>query len=128
MRLIYLASPYNDPSPTIREARKEAVADCMAYFARTAADVCIYSPIMNWGYVAVKHTLPHSFDFWAQQDFHMIQKSRAVWVLKVEGWEDSYGIRQEMEYANNINRPLFYVYPEHRQGKVYYYLEEVTDL
>ena len=39
----------------------------------------------------------------------MIKKSSAMWVLTLPGWDESFGVSQEMEYAESIDREIFYV-------------------
>ncbi len=106
MQLIYLASPYTDKSHEVREQRHLEVAKAVAYFANHAKHLCVYSPICHWHPVASRFNLPHDFNFWMQQDFHMIRQAKAMWILRLEGWDKSYGISQEIEFAASIRRPI----------------------
>lgn len=109
MRLIYLGSPYTHTLRKIRKARVAKVREALAYFANNAKNLCLYSPISHWAGVAEDHELPHDFTFWVQQDFHMIRQSTALWVLTVPGWKQSYGLRQEIEFASDLKKPVLYV-------------------
>ena len=109
MRLIYLGSPYNHADETVRAQRLRIVQDALAFFAISAQNICIYSPIAHWSGVATNHALPHGFEFWSQRDFHMIRQSTALWILTTEGWKDSYGLRQEREFADSIKKPTLFV-------------------
>ncbi len=109
MRLIYLAGPYTDKDKKIVQQRIDWLADAVAYFMTTAPDLYVFSPILQCFYVARQHELPHDFQFWAQRDFFMIKKSAAMWVLMLPGWKDSFGVSQEIEYAESIGRDVFYV-------------------
>lgn len=109
MRLIYLGTPYHDPDPANRILRRTANSAVLAYYAATAKDICLHSSIVHWSATADLFDLPHSFDFWKDQDFFLIQKASAVWVLPLEGWTTSYGLGLELEYAKDIGREIFYV-------------------
>ena len=112
MRLIYLAGPYSHKSKYIMKRRRAAFADVVAYYMAIAENICIFSPILHNAAVADQHDLPHNFNFWAQRDFHMIKQSTAMWVLTLDGWKESYGLRQEVEYADSINREVLFVRKE----------------
>jgi len=109
MRLIYLAGPYSHDEEKVRRERVDYQAKVMAYFADTTRNLCLYSPIVQWSAVASAHELPHDFNFWMQQDFHMIRLSTAVWVVTMEGWLDSFGLAQELEFAADTGKDVLYV-------------------
>lgn len=112
MRLIYLGSPYSHKQTSIMHLRVSVTAHCMAHFRRSASELVLYSPIVQWSRVAFENDLPHDFETWKQHDFFMIRKSSALWVLTIDGWRESYGVQQEMEFAKDINTPIMYVVPE----------------
>ncbi len=109
MRLIYLGSPYSHKEEDVRRQRVIDAAEVLAHYATVGKNLCLYSPIVHWSTVAFAHDLPHDLDFWMQQDFHMIRLSTALWVLTSEGWEESFGLNQEIEFAESIGRETFYV-------------------
>lgn len=118
MRLIYLAGPYSDPKESVREERVNEFIRALAFFTDQSHDLCLYSPIVQWHEVAKQYKLPHDFQYWAQRDFFMIQKSFSLWVLTIPGWDKSYGVGQEMEFANSIERDIVYVIPDPEFGYV----------
>lgn len=101
MRLIYLAGPY-ESTP------QDSHAHVINYFWREADNLCLFSPFLHGTAVATYY----SFNIWAQRNFFMIKKSSAVWVLTLPGWRESYGVTQELEYANSIQREVLYLLPE----------------
>lgn len=109
MRLIYLASPYKHEDEDILRRRKDAAAAAVAFFINSDADIMPYSPIVHWHEVAVNHELPHDFHFWQTLDFFMIKKSAAFWILTLEGWRESFGISQELEFSRDIQKPVLYI-------------------
>ncbi len=112
MRLIYLAGPYTHQDKAIIQQRIDENAAAVAYFMNTAKNIYLFSPVLQCFHVANRHDLPHEFSFWADRDFFMIKKSSAMWVLTLDGWRESYGLSQELEYAESINRDIFYVVKE----------------
>lgn len=113
MRLIYLASPFTNPNPSVRQNRRLAAAGVLAYYAKPEAELSLYSSIVHWGYVEEFYSVPQEFEYWKNQDFFMINKSHALWVLPLEGWLKSYGVRLEIEYAKDLQRPIFYIQANH---------------
>lgn len=112
MRLIYLAGPYSDTDESVRQQRVDAYAETVAHFLGTTENLFIFSPILYHAPLADKYNLSRDFSFWAQRDFFMIRQSSAMWVLTLPGWEDSFGVSQEMEFAESIGRDILYVIPE----------------
>ena len=109
MRLVYLAGPYSHQDKDIVQQRVNNYAAAVAYFMNTAENIYVFSPVLQCFHVANRHKLPHDFSFWAERDFFMIKKSTAMWVLTLDGWQESYGLSQELEYAESINRDILYV-------------------
>lgn len=125
MRLIYLASPYTHKSKYVRNQRRLANQAACAFFTDEAyPNILVYSPLAHWGQIADQYGLPPDFDFWAQRDFFIIQKSSAVWVLPLDGWQNSKGISLELEYARDINRPVQFIQDQidKSTGESYLYL------
>ena len=112
MRLIYLGGPYSDENKELMKERVDKQAHALAYFARTADNLVLYSPIVHWSYVEFTYELPHDFNFWKQQDFHMIRQATAMWVLALDGWKESFGLGQEIEYARDIGKEVMFVIPD----------------
>jgi len=112
MRLIYLAGPYSHKKENVRQERLSKHAQVLAYFAHHAKSLHLYSPIVHWHGVASEHELPKDFNFWMEHDFFMIRLSSAVWVITSDGWKTSFGLEQEMAFAQDIKKEIFYVIEE----------------
>lgn len=69
----------------------------------------VYSPIAHWHPAAYIHDLPKDAEFWRSMNFEHILHCTAVWVLRLDGWEDSVGVREEMEFAHESNLPIVFV-------------------
>ena len=105
--MIYLASPYSHVDENVRNERFHKVTKKCAQMARRGINV--YSPIMHWHPAAYIHSLPTDAEFWRSSNFEHILHSTALWVLRLDGWEDSNGVREEMEFAHENRLPIVFV-------------------
>lgn len=103
----YLASPYTDPDPFIREERYLRASRVLAWLLKTST--WVYSPIVHCHELAKIADLPKDFAFWKQYNFHMLSKADEVLVLRIEGWETSVGIKAEIQEAERLGIPVRYI-------------------
>ncbi len=104
--LIYLASPYSDPDPEIREERfREAAA---AAGLMMQAGLHPFSPISHTHPIALECDLPKGWDFWEQFDRTYLTRCSALWVLTIEGWRESKGVQAEIGIAAELGLPVRY--------------------
>lgn len=95
--MIYLASPYTHPDPSVVKYRYQAVRAQVGWMLD--AGVYVYSPIVHFHHVAKHHELPTDSNFWSNHNRHMLNLANRLDVLCLEGWEDSVGVKQEIEWA-----------------------------
>lgn len=95
--LIYLASPYSDDDQSVVEERFQAV--CAAAGRFMAAGRYVYSPIAHTHPIAKVATLPTDWEFWRGFDEAVISRATELWVLTLDGWDESRGVRAEIEIA-----------------------------
>ena len=103
----YLASPYSHPDLTVRGARytyaRTAVANLLA------KKIWVYSPIVHCHELALAHDLPMEAEFWWEYNRTMLAASSGLLILKIDGWEESAGVKQEREYAEAIKLDWSYL-------------------
>lgn len=110
--IVYLASPYSDPDEKVRQERFEVVCKAAAALVQ-AHDVYLFVPIAHSHPLAVHGGLSGAWEFWEGYDKAFLDKADAIWVLMLEGWQDSTGVTAERAYANEIGLETRYVtYPE----------------
>ena len=107
MKKIYLASPYSDPDPDLREHRFRAA--CEKAGILMAAGHIVFSPIAHSHPIAKVCDLPKGWDFWEKYDRTFIEWCDELWVLMVPGWETSKGIAAEIEIAMIFNKPIRHI-------------------
>jgi nucleoside 2-deoxyribosyltransferase len=112
-KLIYLASPYSSTDPQVVLDRVDATAQALARLIESGE--LVFSPIIH------SHPIAHLVSFsalnhtegelsgWMKFDFDFISKCDEVWVLQLDGWEQSRGIAAEIEYAESQQKPVRYI-------------------
>lgn len=108
--MIYLASPYSHPDPAVRRQRFEAV--CRYAASLMAAGLHVHSPIAHAHAIAAAGDLPTGWDYWHALDRWYVERCDEVWVLTLPGWEDSKGVKAEIDIALSLGKPVKYVTEE----------------
>lgn len=106
-KILYLASPYSHESPEVREHRYRIA--CSKTAALIHAGHVVYSPIVHSHVLHRDHGLDGDWEFWREQDEHMIGLCEKVLVLRILGWEESKGVAAEIEIAKRLGKPVEYV-------------------
>ena len=108
-KTIYLASPYSHDDASVREERFECA--CIAAAGLMQRGHIVFSPVAHSH--AVAKFLPHKLwldhDFWMKQDMEILLNCTELVVLMIEGWEDSKGVKREIEEALAHNIPVTYL-------------------
>ena len=107
--LTYLASPYSDKDPEVKEARFQAVCEYAAKLMRGGTSIfcpiAMCHPIANYG-------LPGDWQFWKKLDELYLGLCDTMVVLKLDGWEQSEGVQAEIEIMKRLNKPILYIDPD----------------
>ncbi|MEX0718371.1 MAG: DUF1937 family protein [Planctomycetaceae bacterium] len=106
--MIYVASPYSDPDPLVREQRFDAV--CRAVAALMHSGVVAFSPIVH-GHPLVAHGLPVEWPFWERFDCEHLSRCDELVVLMLDGWRNSRGVRAEIRIAGDLGISVRFLDP-----------------
>lgn len=106
--MIYLASPYSANPDVFYAQTVQAMTKLMGEGHR------LFSPILHCRPMETDGGLPGDFEFWQGYNQHMISKADAMWVLGVDGWRESKGVRAEIEIAKFLGIPVYLLSPELR--------------
>lgn len=125
----YLATPYtsrtksneiglskpdnNEEKERVEQKRYEIVTEVAAKLYQIG--ITPISPITQTHPIAKNHNMDLPFDFWAEHDFNMILRCDMLLVLKQDGWKESTGVAQEIEFAQSKNIPVQYISYENGQ-------------
>lgn len=103
----YIASPYTDPDPLVREQRYLRVSEVVVTLLRNG--IHCYSPVVHCHELSKTWGLPHDSSFWKEYDEVMIRAARGVTVVRLDGWARSVGVKGEIQLAIELGKPLSYI-------------------
>ena len=103
----YLASPYTHSDPLVREQRYLRTLEATSILLKNG--IWVYSPIVHCHHMSQVFGLPYDAAFWAAYNEEMLRASAGVLVLRLEGWHISVGVKEEIQLAIRINKPLNYL-------------------
>jgi ParB/RepB/Spo0J family partition protein len=104
--LVYLASPYSADKDAIKKKRFEAACEAAARLLSQC--VMIFSPIAHSHPIATIGCTPTSWEFWEKYDKTILDKCDSMIVLQLDGWEESVGVKAEIEWMES-KRPVYYM-------------------
>ena len=105
---IYLASPFWHESELIRLQRVNQVRKAAAELMEKG--YVVYAPIAH-GFDIAKHLSAahrHSHDFWMAQDLPILARAETLWVLTLDGWQQSIGVKEEIVFATAARIPTIF--------------------
>jgi hypothetical protein len=117
MGLIYIATAYSHPLSPVMTSRYWKVTEFAA--AGINEGFVLYSPITHCHPMARKFKMPKDFQFWRDFNHRMIDNCTEMVVLQLPGWEDSKGVKDEMEYCEISGKDYLTFLPESDLGEVY---------
>ncbi len=100
--IMYLASPYTHLDKEIQHMRYLAVRDTTAQLMRDG--ILVFSPIVHCHPLAVSCGLKGDINFWRDYDFALIAALPYFGILKLPGWLQSEGIKEEKAHALSLGR------------------------
>jgi len=105
----YIATPYSKYPGGIDEAFKEA-ARVSAYLVKNA--VRIFCPIAHTHPIAIHGNIdPYSHELWMPIDKPFMKGACGVVVAMMDTWDESYGVRVEIDYFDSVKKPVHYLEP-----------------
>jgi len=109
MTYAYLASPYTHRDSDIRRLRLDQTRLCFVWLLKQK--IWVYSPILHCRETSILHSLPTEWDFWWPLNRAMLEAADKLMIFTLEGWEDSEGIKKEVDFCHNNGKPITYVHP-----------------
>jgi hypothetical protein len=110
--MIYLGSPYSHPDPAVRQKRFEAACRAAAELIRRGTTV--FSPIV-YSHMVCRYGVPLDWRFWERHDRQFIEVCDEVVVLMFPGWQESVGVKAEIEIARALGKPVTFMEPTRLQ-------------
>jgi hypothetical protein len=115
--LYYLASPYNPVSKDLTFGQQRALRrERYIQVCNKAGELMcqghnIFCPIAHSHAIEIdgRNTGDTSAEFWLKQDFAVLQHCNKLLVYKMPDWEKSYGIAEEIKFAERHGIPIEYL-------------------
>ena len=104
---IYLAIPYTKIDKDLSFKIANAVSARLMN-----KGYCVFSPISHSHIMARDNSLPVTWDFWKEIDTEFIKWADELWVVELDGWQDSTGVQAEIEIALSFKKTIVRVKPE----------------
>lgn len=110
MTLKYLAMPYTK-FPGGPVAAFEAAARLTAKLLNERH--LVYSPIVHTHPIAMVGGIdPFNHDIWLPFDEAMMEAADELYVAKLPGWEESYGVAHEIKRFKEMGKPVTFIDPD----------------
>mgnify|MGYP001601772366 CR=1 FL=1 len=105
--LVYLASPYSSPDADVREQRFRTVCKVAAILMRKG--IKVFSPIAHTHSIALAGELPTDYAFWREYDEAILEFCSAFYIILMDGWASSEGVRAEAQTAEIMGISIRFV-------------------
>lgn len=105
--MIYLASPYSHEDPFTREHRY--IHAMQAVVVLMKKDRFVFSPIIYCHHMAHIAELANDAEFWLKFNRTMFDASERLVILRLDGWEESKGVKIEYDWAATKGIPIEYL-------------------
>lgn len=106
-KLVYLCSPYTHRDRSVMADRFKIV--CRVASMLMGQGHMIFSPIAHSHSIAMAGGFPRHWEFWQEYDREILSHCKEMWVLKMEGWKKSVGIKAELAIAKELGLPVRFV-------------------
>ena len=103
--MIYLAIPYSG----MEELSFKISCMVTAFLMKTGKTV--YSPIVHGHILATKYDLPADREFWLKHDLDILCRCDELYVVTLDGWDESFGVSAEIEEALSMGMPVTFIDP-----------------
>jgi hypothetical protein len=115
---IYLAGPYTakgyqSETDLRKQLTQGARFNMLTKFAAQimAAELLVYSPITHSHPMTLHEALPGTWAYWERMDREMLSICSELWIMKLDGWEDSEGLQDEIAIASEWRKPVVFIEP-----------------
>lgn len=120
-RLIYLIAPYSHASEAVRRKRIRQAASIAIRLMRRNGGDHVYAPTVH-GHYLEQHAGTMNPTFWLDHCLTILSRCDIAYVAMLSGWENSIGVRTEIEAAHNFGIAYLYLDPAtcltHEPGKL----------
>ena len=105
--MIYLAAPYSDKDHNIIQGRMEQIYGVLGSYIRQG--FLITTPLFMHEVVMRNPDMPNDYQFWENYCLNLLKRCDSMIVLRLAGWEESRGVKGEIEFCAANNIPVEYI-------------------
>ncbi len=109
-KVIYLAVPYSSKDKEVVKYRVHEFCKKSGKFQTEGYTVL--SALYNQLLLDHNIELPNSWEYWESTSKTLVSLCTELYVLTLEGWEDSTGVSEEIAFAKSLNIPIYFVSAE----------------
>ena len=103
VKMVYICAPYTHWNPGVVSSRERA-ATALEY-ALVGEGVMAHNPIRTG------HNATGTDEHWRRHGMEMLERSDAMLVLDLDGWEKSEGVQAELSLASAMRMPVMHLPP-----------------
>lgn len=122
-RIVYLAAPYTHPDPAVRQERWLEASRAAAWLMGVGHSVI--SPI-SMGHPVGVMGAEGDWAAWQHTCLAMLDAANVLFVLDIDGWKDSTGVRAEACHALKSGKPIWQL-ARRPHDDVSYYINPLRD-
>ncbi len=106
--IVFLSNPYSNINPEIIEERYQKCLELGHHMIQN--DVDLISPILIGHQIVKKYVMLESdWNRWEKYCKNLINISSTILVFKLDGWEQSTGVKAEIDYAKSKGKRILYI-------------------
>jgi hypothetical protein len=105
--MIYLCSPYTHSDSSVVTERVRIATEYVNEMLLSG--VTVISPVVYGHNIVMMCGSPSDWAFWEKACCDIMDKCSEVYVLMVDGWDKSTGIKGEIEYAAKLGLRVKYI-------------------
>jgi hypothetical protein len=109
--MIFVSGPYSSSDPEVKKARVKAIASACI---KIMQDGNIAISPLTFGLSLIEkseQSLPDSYEFWDRFCREFVATAQEMWVLSLDGYGSSTGVKAEIDAAKELNIPVKLVHP-----------------
>ncbi len=102
--LIYLACPYSHQDPKMVQLRYSVSAQIASHLFKQG--LMVFAASMHNSLLAHMAGVSDQFARWKDFNHLMIERVDKLMVITMEGWEQSQGVQDQIQYAKQLGKPV----------------------
>jgi hypothetical protein len=107
---VFISFPYAHPNTDVIRRRVQAAEEYTAKLIREGK--VVYSTIIANESLVYKFGIPFDYSYWKEHCQKFVSVSSEVHVLCFDRWEESIGVKDEIETATKLGIPVIYLSEE----------------